>query len=262
MPPPEKFFREQELIKAFKEGKFEQAWKKRPKGASVIFTAMNTIPSLFISTIIWFSELARRRRQQESDLKSESLQSEMKFLKSQINPHFLFNALNNIYSLSITKSQKAPEMIMKLSEMLRHVVYDSSNKTTLEKEIQYINNFIEFQNLKIGTKVDVKFECDANGSEIIEPMVLIPFVENAFKHGDIENNPNGFVHIQLLTKRKYLHYSVINTYPKTKESKDKYGGVGIQNVKKRLEVAYPGKANLHSEAKEGIFSVELDMHLT
>lgn len=231
-------------------------------GRVFVFTMLNSIPVLFLSTIIWITNENRKRRQREITLKNESLQSEMRFLKSQINPHFLFNALNNIYSLSFIRSEKTPQMIMKLSDMLRHVVYDSSNLVAVEKEISYINNFIDFQKLKIGTRVNVSFDYQGVNKNLkIEPMLLTPFVENAFKHSDIESNPRGYISIELSTKGKKLSFEVKNTFsiPDHEETKDETPGIGIQNVKKRLQLAYPDQAKLMKEVTGEVFSIKLEL---
>lgn len=237
------------------EGDLPRHWER-----IIIFTLVNVIPALFFSSIFWISNENRKQKQREITLINENLNSEMRFLKSQINPHFLFNALNNIYSLSFTQSEKAPHMIMKLSEMLRHVVYDSSNSVRLEKEILYIDNFIDFQKLKIGEEIDVTFDHQqADDSFIVEPMLLIPFVENAFKHSDIENNPKGFIHIRLSTSGTLLDLEVENSTPSVEHTKDRFSGVGIENVTKRLDLAYPGKSRFRKEISENSFKIHLTL---
>lgn len=226
----------------------------------IIFTFVNVIPTLFFSTILWISESNRKRKQREVSLVSETLHSEMRFLKSQINPHFLFNALNNIYSLSFTKSEKAPQMIMKLSEMLRHVVYDSGNTVRLEKEITYIHHFIAFQKLKTEEEINVIFDHkNVDPSFSIEPMLLIPFVENAFKHSDIENNEEGFIRIFLGTCRSKLDFEVENTTPRSHHTKDRISGIGIENVTKRLELSYPGRSQFKKTITENRFKIQLTL---
>ncbi len=226
----------------------------------VIFTIINGIPMLFFSTIIWLSDENRKRKQREAALINENLESEMRFLKSQINPHFLFNALNNIYSLSLTKSEKAPQLIIKLSEMLRHVVYHNTSPVKLENEIGYIQNFIDFQNLKIGEPIDVSFHHEeANKHLIIEPMLLIPFVENAFKHSNIENDPKGFIHIAINTQHNKVIFDIRNSIPTMQHTKDKTSGIGIENVTKRLAMGYPGKFQFLKEIEQNVFHVNLQI---
>ena len=200
-------------------------------------SVVNSILMLFFSTIVWMTTESRKRKQRESNLMNEKLQSEMQFLKSQINPHFLFNALNNIYSLSYTKSPQAPQMILKLSEMLRHVVYESpEKKIPLEKELTYIQNYIDFQRLRAGKEINVNFDVkNVDQALMIEPMLLIPFVENAFKHSDFENDPSGKIEILIRTSGKEIEFEITNTIGKN-QTKDLQSGIGIENVKRRLEL--------------------------
>lgn len=175
------------------------------------------------------------------EAEKEKLKTELKFLKSQVNPHFLFNALNNIYSLSITKSDQTSESIMQLSEMLRYMVYDSrETKVPLKSEINYIENFIELIKLKDSRGLDIKVNLDISHSEtLIAPLLFIPFIENAFKHSKIENIENGYVHILLKATKEKVALHVVNSIPKNNFTKDEIGGIGLENTKKRLSLLYP-----------------------
>ncbi|XOV94713.1 MAG: sensor histidine kinase [Bacteroidota bacterium] len=226
-------------------------------------SVVNSILMLFFSTIVWITTENRKRNQREASLVQEKLQSEMQFLKTQINPHFLFNALNNIYSLSYNKSPQAPKMIMKLSEMLRYVVYDTSEKkVSLDKELSYIQHFVDFQKLKIGKDIHVDLSFDhVNQSAYIEPMLLIPFIENAFKHSNIESNPGSVITIGISSEDENLIMKVKNNLG-TGTSGNGEKGVGIENVKRRLDLAYPGKYELRQESKDGMYDVYLKIHLS
>lgn len=171
----------------------------------------------------------------------EKLETELKFLKSQINPHFLFNALNNIYSLSVTESKHTPESIMQLSEILRYMVYDSNEpKVPLINEINYIENYVELHLLKDSRGIDVKLDLDkSNAHLLVAPLLFIPFVENAFKHSKIENLKDGFIEISLHSQKQEVTFQVINSLPKNDFTKDKVGGVGLENIRKRLNLLYP-----------------------
>ncbi|MCK5702992.1 MAG: histidine kinase, partial [Cyclobacteriaceae bacterium] len=150
----------------------------------VIYAVTQTLAIYFLSTAFKTSQIALKREKEAADLKSENLNSELKFLRSQINPHFLFNALNNIYSLSLIKSEKTPDVILKLSDMLRYIIYDcNGDRVPLGKEINYIKNYIDLQKLKDDqmTNIEVNFE-DTDLKCMIAPMILIPFIENSFKH--------------------------------------------------------------------------------
>ncbi|MDN5202390.1 histidine kinase [Fulvivirgaceae bacterium BMA10] len=214
---------------------------------------------LFISTTYWVISQARTRKQKEIALKNENLKTEMKFLKSQINPHFLFNALNNIYSLSFRSSKKTPDMIMKLSNMLRYVLYDSNEKKVpLQNEITYIQHFIDFQRLKIEGEPNIRIDFENADNQVkVEPMLFIPFVENSFKHSKIEDTETSWISMKFETEGKKVIFTIMNSVPKSAFSKDKTGGIGLQNVKKRLELLYPEKHDLKIETRDNQFLVKL-----
>ena len=171
----------------------------------------------------------------------EKLATELKFLKSQVNPHFLFNALNNIYSLSVMQAPQTSESIMQLSEILRYMVYDSNeDKVPLKNEINYIENFVDLKLLKDSRGMNVELDLDKTTSHLkIAPLLFIPFVENAFKHSKIENLKEGFIKIELKTDNTKVTFHVVNSIPENNFSKDEVGGVGLENTMKRLELLYP-----------------------
>jgi len=192
----------------------------------------------------------------------EMLQGELKFLKSQVNPHFLFNALNNIYSLAVVQASQTPETIMQLSEILRYMVYDANEeKVPLKSEINYIENFVDLQLLKDSRGMNVELDLDKTaGNLMIAPLLLIPFVENAFKHSKIENLKDGFIKIQLKAEQKKIAFNVVNSIPKNNFTKDEVGGVGLENTKKRLELLYPNNQHeliINQTEKEFIVSLKI-----
>lgn len=227
----------------------------------MISNLLSSSAILFISTTYWLINRERRRKQRELSLMNENLQSEMKFLKLQINPHFLFNALNNIYSLMHTHSANAREMILKLSEMLRYVIYDSNEKKVpLVKEISYIVNYIDFQKLKFEDEINLTLDFqNVDGSLSIEPMLFIPFIENSFKHSKIEDIKSGWIHLKIQTRGNTVYFTLKNSIPQAEYSKDTTGGIGIQNVKKRLELLYPGQYVLNIDNTGSEFSVYLEI---
>ncbi len=196
---------------------------------------------LIISSLFKFTSMYYKNIQLRQQLENQHLEAELKFLKAQINPHFLFNTLNNIYTLSYMKSEKATLMIMKLSELMRYMLYDSNqSKVDLQKEIQYLQNYIELQRLKTPDEQTITFEVEGNPQGIkIEPMLLVPLLENSFKHGNIGDDPNGWVHCKLKINPKFLHYTIQNSLPSTPKQKDKQGGIGLENIEKRLQLLYP-----------------------
>ncbi len=219
------------------------------------------------STLIELTHFANKKEKAAISIEKEKLDTEMKFLKSQINPHFLFNVLNNIYTLTIIKSDKAPDNIMRLSKMLRYMLYDSNDgKVPLQKEIDYLENYISLASLKDSRGLNIKVDLNNYQTGLkIAPLLFIPFVENAFKHSKIEDLKNGFIHIELNTSKQHLEFSVKNSTPNVVFKKDKVGGIGLANTKQRLELLYPNKHELRHELKisekRNVYSVYLKLDL-
>jgi Histidine kinase len=228
-------------------------------GPWLLTNFFSSLAVLFISTTYWVISQSRKRQQWELSMKNENLNTELKFLKSQINPHFLFNALNNIYSLSYTQSGKAPEMIMKLSGMLRYMLYDNNGKKVLLRdEVNYINNYIDFQKLKIEGQPHIDLDIGGvDGSLQIEPMLFIPFIENSFKHSNVEDIQHGWIGIKLETVDTKVIFTINNSVPHGKFTKDNTGGIGLQNIRKRLDLLYPGKHQITISSSSDIFKVSL-----
>lgn len=214
---------------------------------------------LFVSSLYSFYLKEKNNKMREIDMRHQNIEFEMKFLKTQINPHFLFNALNNIYALSIIKSEKTPGMILKLSDMLRFTLYDSENKKVkLKREIEYINNFIEFQKLKTDSDLNIRMDASGCNDEfMIEPMLLIPFIENSFKHGNIDNPKKGWLQVSVKTLGPILVFQVRNSLPPIAINKDIVGGIGVENVRKRLNILYPGRYEMKIDKTETEFGVFL-----
>lgn len=217
--------------------------------------------SLFVSTIYGYYLKERNSRRREMDLTHQSIELEMKFLKSQINPHFLFNALNNIYALSIVKSERTPDMILKLSDMLRFTLYDSENpRVKLRRELEYMTNYIEFQKLKTDTELNIQLDTGGVNDEfMLEPMLLIPFIENSFKHGNIENAKKGYLHVEVRTMGPTLIFSARNSMPSIAKNKDQVGGIGVENVRRRLNMLYPGRYEMRVSSSPSEYAVYLQI---
>ena len=215
--------------------------------------------AFLLSTIFQVTRLFAIKEKESVQLRSEKLETELKFLKSQTNPHFLFNALNNIYTLTLIKSDKAPDYLLVLSDMLRYMLYEcNAPKVRLEKEIGYIRHFISLNLLKDSGGFNVNFECDEIPEYLeIAPMLLIPLVENAFKHSKFEDKSNGWINIRLKVSGESLQLYVQNSLPGKIHSTDNTGGIGLTNVRRQLELIYPDLFNLTIDEKEQIFSVEL-----
>lgn len=187
----------------------------------------------------WFANERIQR-----NLESERREMELQFLKSQLNPHFLFNSLNNIYSLAYQKSDKTADAIMKLSEIMRYMIYESNTPTvSLSKEVDYLTNYIDLQKIRFkdGAYIELILNGEIDDQKIV-PLMLISFVENAFKHG-VVNDPEHPVKINIIANQKILHFSVVNK--KNNQNKDAQGGVGLTNVERRLQLVYPDRYKLN-----------------
>lgn len=199
-------------------------------------------------------------------LERQNLQSELKFLKSQINPHFFFNTLNNLYALTLKKSDLAPEIVLRLSEMMRYMLYESNEKQVeLEKEINYVKNYLELEKLRQGHKFEINFNINGDiASQKIAPLMFIPFLENSFKHGLDNQIKSGFVNINLELNKTSVEMTIENSKPPSIPKKNpgkKSGGIGLENVKRRLKLLYPQRHKLDIEAKPHTFKVYLNIQL-
>ncbi|MCF8246877.1 MAG: histidine kinase [Saprospiraceae bacterium] len=184
-------------------------------------------------------------------------EAELQFLRAQINPHFLFNTLNNIYSLAVVRSPKTADMVLKLSQLLRYVVYEKKGDLVpLEKEVEHIRHFIELFQMRNEEPQDIEFtaEGELNGVKI-EPMILIPIVENCFKHCDFDTNPKAFVKMQLTVREGELTFNTANTKNDADQQKDRTGGVGLENIHRRLALQHPDDFQLETHDELGLFKV-------
>jgi len=218
---------------------------------SISFTLMALLIKFMID---WFNT-----QKQKSELLARTKTSELALLRTQINPHFLFNTLNNLYSLVYKKSDEAPSMVMKLSDIMRYMLYDSnSDKVLLEKEIEYLESFIELNALRMKEERFVTFDIEGDiQSKMIPPMLLVPFVENAFKHGRKNFKLPGIT-ITLLVTGNRLEFDIRNYIPTgSPMNKDKQGRIGLDNVKKRLDMIYPGSYSLEIDQKSEEYHVHL-----
>lgn len=205
-------------------------------------------------TIGWFET-----QKQKTELMLEKKSGELALLRSQINPHFLFNTLNNIYSLVYKKSDDAPEAVMKLSSIMRYMLFDATtDHVLLEKEIEYLKSFIELEKLRVRHRDFVELEITGNTDEhTIAPMLLIPFVENAFKHGSRQVAGAG-IRVRLEVTPTEIRFTVVNHIRKSESVvKDKVGGIGLQNIRRRLNLLYPGKHTLNIRTDEEFYTVDL-----
>lgn len=214
-------------------------------------------------TVYSIQEMLNKNILHQEKIMEEKLKTELQLLKAQINPHFLFNALNNIYSLTYMKSEKAPESVLKLSEMLRYVLDDCSNDSVpLSGEITYISNFIEFYKMKIPGERNITFDHSADKPEIpIAPMIFIPFVENSFKYSRLEEDKQGHIKISLTESSGNISFVAVNSVFKGRPITEG-SGKGISNVRQRLEIIYQGKYELNTFESDNEFTVKLNLDLS
>ena len=203
------------------------------------------IATVAITVISTLQVKEKENQRIRNELRSEKLDMELRFLKSQITPHFLFNALNNIYSLVYIHDEKAPQSVLKLSEMLRYVMVDCQvDMISIEKELKYIESYIDFQQMSMECKSNVIFERNIKDNNFkIPPMIIQPLVENSFKHSRLANDPSGFVHFYMLQENNNLIFIARNSVKGMSSSlmdpnKKNHVGIGLSNVKKRLELYY------------------------
>lgn len=214
-------------------------------------------PKFFVYGLAYFfAESWVRNRNRQEALQREKLATELAFLRSQINPHFLFNTINDIYALTYQKSDEAPEALLKLSELLRYMLREGAGDfVALQSEIDYLNNLVELQRIGAKGNAYIHFEIEGYvGPQQVASLLFVAFVENAFKHG-VLNDPANPVSIRMQALNDRIDFTVRN---KNNDShKDKTPGIGLANVKRRLELLYPGKHNL--QITEG---TEYTIHLT
>jgi len=229
----------------------------------LVFSFLNQLVIVVVSTIFQLLQNRVRRDRQRQQLQNMQNEAQLNFLKTQINPHFLFNTLNNIYALSVIRSEKTPAMILKLSELLRYVIYDGREKRVLlEQEINHIKKFIELFQMKSENELNITMQVEGSPNGLrIEPMILIPIVENCFKHTDFDTNPGAYVKIILAIHNKSIKFITLNTKDESDLQKDKTGGVGLENIKKRLDLNYFNQYELIIQNKKQIFEVNLSMEL-
>jgi hypothetical protein len=205
----------------------------------------------------WFTLEARKK-----EVENEKLTSELRFLKAQINPHFLFNTLNNLYYLATINSPNTTEVIEKLSQMMRYMLYDSNHEDVpISKELDYMQNYISLEKLRLDNQVPVKFDILGNpeGTTIV-PLIFITFLENAFKHGVSNQYKGSYVDVFVKIEENLIIYKVKNSILPNANKLEK-SGIGLQNVNRRLDLSYPGKYILEKNHTAEYYEVILKLIL-
>jgi LytS/YehU family sensor histidine kinase len=235
--------------------------KMDPSTVDIYFLAVGMYFVILLGVVIKIFKLWYEKQQVERILEKEKLQAELNMLKSQIHPHFLFNTLNNIYSLALQKSDAAPEMLVKLSEILHYILYECNGPfVPLKKEVTLLSNYVELEKIRYSQRLELDWLVPESLPQFeLAPMILLPFVENAFKHGASKTRSKAFVKIELDIQERNLDFKVINSKPVIKHSEKvtvKHG-LGLNNVKQRLELIYPGKHRLDIHDTETQFAIHL-----
>lgn len=241
-----------------------------PSGSCLYFLSTTSFPSTLASTTLAMSIkltknwIQTERRQRE--LEKEKLETELKFLKNQFNPHFLFNTINSIFFLIHKNPDMASDALAKFSELLRYQLYECNDiQIPLSKEIDYMKNFIELEKLRQNDNVKIDFRMSASdtGHLGIAPFVLMIFVENAFKHVSKNSGKTNWIRINLELDQTKLNFSVFNsTSPQLTGNLIHYGGIGLKNVQRRLDLIYPAQYELEIQNTDSEFEVKLSLNLS
>jgi len=236
----------------------QDPWFYLPK---IVKGFVGIYPVAFVAVAIKLLKYWYANQQAQQILTQEKLQAELKSLKTQIHPHFLFNTLNNLYALTLKKSEKAPEMVLKLSELINYMLYEcKSDEVPLSKEVKFIRNYVDIEKMRYGDKldVDIRVSGDLNNRNIA-PLILLPFVENCFKHGASENLVQSWVKITVDSHADHIVVKVENS-KSGKNGGNGNHGIGIQNVRRRLDLLYPEQHELKLINGEETFLVVLSIN--
>ncbi len=229
--------------------------------SKVLKNVIRDYATIALAVCIYIIGDYRMAQQANIALARSKAEAEIKLLKGQLQPHFLFNSLNNIYSLALIKSDLTADSILKLTELLDYLVYRvNMDKVALSKELQLLRNYIGLEQLRYGDQLiveaDVKVENDALQ---VAPLLLLPFAENCFKHGGAGSDGLFWVKIQLLADEKGLVFDIANSKKNGVAPKNRAGGLGLQNIRQRLLLLYPGRHQLHIDDLHESYRVRLDI---
>ena len=244
-------------------------WKSEPLLSAPVYL-YNVIKLQFIVTIplaiklVYY--LAEEKNRVQSIL-SEKLQTELFSLRNQFHPHFLFNVLNSLYSKILSKSDDSADIVLKISDFLRYSVYDVNTKNiSLTKEIEYLKNYISLQQLRFDNRLELSFSTSGiMENQFIEPFLILPFIENSFKYSLDDVNSQAWITISITASEEWLVIKIENSLPpvfaKNKDAENQYSGIGIANVKRRLELLYPNQHILTIKNEVDSFFVSLKIKI-
>ncbi len=263
-PPPPKIIPDKGPSNQLKPGIFKSVLMRDrgPFRGRVLFPLYGLILIYTASISISLIQKWKMDEKYRSEIEKENIFSELSFLKQQVNPHFLFNALNSVYSLTINSSKPASEAILKLSSILRYMLYETENKLVkLQNELDIINDYIALQKLRLTKNVSVNFVIKGHAGDLrIAPLLLLPVIENAFKHG-ADNVNDSFIDIVVMIYENQVKLRVKNQIVNKKKDNKTDSGIGIKNIKRRLDLLYPENYSLVIDQGEKIYLVQLKLNL-
>lgn len=255
------------VVILIEESVLEKMYFPDSRGASfpgVLFSLGQVLPIIAILSGFKFAWDALTKQRQVEELKATIKESELQFLKSQINPHFLFNNLNNLYSYAMENSPKTPAIILELSSVLRYMLYECREEfVSLTKEIEQLKNFTQLNELQIEERGVINFTThNIQADYLIAPLILIVFIENAFKHSQASQSDNISIDINIqLMEDGTLDFVCTNSFQPTMNAENLSKGIGLENVRKRLQLLYPQEHALDIRQSEEQYEVRLSMHL-
>jgi two-component system, LytTR family, sensor kinase len=225
-----------------------------------LWNSLDILLLLSVASALRFLRLSLRASARERVLREEKLQSELHFLRAQTNPHFLFNTLNNLYHLARKQSAQTPDAILKLADLLRFILYEcTSDRIRIQQEIKVIEDYLALEKLRYGNRLRIDFQCEIDQAhQPIAPLLLLPFIENAFKHGVSEARGYTWVYLRVQLHQGQLQLDVHN--PKLPEANSGEGGIGLKNIRRQLEITYPDH-RLCARDLETRYEVHLELNL-
>lgn len=243
-------------------------WGGDPKlQGATISVGRNVLPFIHVAAIAASIKLLKFwyvQKRYTLEAEQQRTVAELKLLKAQLHPHFLFNTLNNLYSHTLEFSPKSPDIVLKLSELLRFMIYESnSSRISLTKEIDLLQNYISLEKLRYGERLDLSLSITGDIEKYqIAPLLLLPFLENAFKHGTSRQIDQCWISFNLSLDNSLMNFKLINSVDPAKDDNlPRSGGLGLENVKKRLEILYRGNYRLESQKLEEVFVINLELKL-
>ncbi len=233
---------------------------KMLKGVTYVY------PYVILAFSIKFLKHWYAQKQRSATMEKGRLESELKFLRTQLHPHFLFNTLNNLYALTLKKSDMAPELVLKLSDLMDYMLYEcgDSELVPLEREIQFVRNYFEIEKLRYGDRLEIKLDVNGGTSgHEIAPMVFLPFLENAFKHGASADLDKVWIHVEVTVENDELRFSMKNSKPANAAPLNGNGhGIGLRNLKRRLELQYgQDQFEFSTLDEQGVYEARLRLQL-